>query len=164
MVVAHIHWAIFVMPGLGPGINAPPKGYLSHSLTVDKSWVAGPNPATPRLETRLDDNSAMHGPRARRRRPCDGNTHITPTDPPTLASGIHRLEEVGIRLRLPQLVQKELDGIYRPHRVENAAQHVHLLEDVGRNEQLFLAGARPSDVQRRERALIRDLAVEDDFR
>src|SRR5215467_14805695 len=56
--------------------------------------------------------------------------------------GVHRLEEFRIALGVSQFVEQEIDGIHRPHRVEDAAQHVHLLEHIGWREQFFLAGAR----------------------
>src|SRR3954447_18228816 len=77
---------------------------------------------------------------------------------------VHRVEELAVRLRLAQLVEQELDGVDRPHRVEDAAQHVHLLERVLLDQELLLAGAGAGDVDRREDALVRDLAVENDLR
>jgi hypothetical protein len=61
-------------------------------------------------------------------------------------SGIHRLEELAVALGVAELVEQEVDGIHGAHRVEDAAQHVHLLQLVGRGEQLFLAGAGTGDV------------------
>src|SRR6266568_6643979 len=46
----------------------------------------------------------------------------------SLASRIHRLEELGVALGVAQLVEQEVDGIHRAHRIEDAAQHVHFLE------------------------------------
>ena len=78
-------------------------------------------------------------------------------------SGIHRIEEGLIPLRcFTQLAEQEFDGIHRAHRIEDAAQHIHLLENVWRHEQLFLAGARAVDVDRREDTLVGHLAVEND--
>src|SRR5690242_876966 len=62
-------------------------------------------------------------------------------------SGVHGIEEIAVRLRLAQFVEKELDGVDGAHRVQDAAQDIHLLEDVRRNEQLLLAGARARNVQ-----------------
>ena len=59
--------------------------------------------------------------------------------------------------------EQELDRVDRAHRIENAPQHIHLLEDVGRNQQFFLARAGARDVDRREHPLVGDLAVENDF-
>src|SRR5262247_4183329 len=78
-------------------------------------------------------------------------------------SGIHRLEELAVALGVAQLVEQEVDRIHGAHRVEDAAQHVHLLELIRRGEQLFLAGAGAGDVHRREGALVGDLAVEDEL-
>ena len=72
-------------------------------------------------------------------------------------------EELAVGLGVAQLVEQEVDGVHRAHRIEDAAQHVHLLEHVRRREQLFLAGAGARDVDRREGALVGDLAVENEF-
>jgi hypothetical protein len=74
------------------------------------------------------------------------------------------VEEVLVGLRILHLVEQELHRVDRAHLHEDAAQHPHLGELVLVDQQLFLAGARLADVERREDALVRDLAVEDDFR
>src|SRR5215813_8423062 len=79
-------------------------------------------------------------------------------------SGIHRLEELAVALGVAQLVEQEVDRIHRAHRVEDAAQHVHLLELVGRGKELLLARTRAGDVHGREGALVGHLAVEDQLR
>src|ERR1700730_4744297 len=79
-------------------------------------------------------------------------------------SGVHRLEELGIALGVAQLVEQEVDRVHGAHRIEDAAQDVHLLELIGRGEQLLLAGAGAGDVHRREGALVGDLAIEDELR
>src|SRR3954471_5117505 len=61
-------------------------------------------------------------------------------------SRIHRLEEISVRLRLAELVEEELDGVDGAHGVQDAAQDVHLLEHVVRDQKLFLAGAGAGDV------------------
>ena len=78
--------------------------------------------------------------------------------------GIHRLEELAVRLGRAQLVDEELDAVLAAHWIENAAQHEHLLEIFRRNQQIFLTGAGLGDVDRREHTLIGDLAVKHDFR
>ena len=78
--------------------------------------------------------------------------------------GIHRLEELRIVLGVSQLIKQEIDGIHSPHRVEDAAQHVHLLEHVGRGEQFLLTGAGACNVDRREGALVGDLSVKNQLR
>src|ERR1700730_10269240 len=80
------------------------------------------------------------------------------------ASGVHRLEEVGVALGIAQLVEQEIDGIHGTHGIEDAAQDVHLLELIRRDQELLLARAGTGDVHRRESPLVRDLAVENDFR
>src|SRR5271166_5169134 len=77
--------------------------------------------------------------------------------------GVHRLEEIGVCLGLAQLPEQEFDRVDGSHRVQNAAQHVHFLENVRRDEQLFLASARARDVHRGKSPFVSDLPVEDDF-
>jgi len=57
------------------------------------------------------------------------------------SSGVHRLEEFRVVLGVAQLVEQEVDRIHRAHRIEDPAQHVHLLEELLIGDQLFLAGA-----------------------
>src|SRR3954464_2181184 len=85
-----------------------------------------------------------------------------PTKQPAL--GVHALEELAVGLRVAQLVEQEVDRIHRSHRIEDAAQDVHLLELLRIGKQLFLARAGSRDVHRREGALVGDLAVEDQLR
>ena len=73
-------------------------------------------------------------------------------------------EEFAVGLGVAQLVEQEVDRIHRSHRIEDTAQHIHLLQLLLLGEQLFLAGAGAGDVDRREGALVGHLAVEDQFR
>ena len=74
------------------------------------------------------------------------------------------MEERRIALwRLAKLAEQELNRVDRPHRVQDAAQYVHFLEYVRRNQKLFLTSPRPSDVDRRERPFISHLAIQDNF-
>jgi hypothetical protein len=69
-----------------------------------------------------------------------------------------------IGLRLLELVDQELDGIHRAHGGEDTPQHEDLLQiALGRYQKLFLAGAGFEDVDRREHALVGNLAVKHDF-
>ena len=77
---------------------------------------------------------------------------------------VHRLEEVVVGLAVLQLVEQELHRVGDAHRHQDAAQHPHLAERCLVDQELFLAGARLGDVDRREGALVGELAVEDDFR
>ena len=77
---------------------------------------------------------------------------------------IHRVEEITVALGLAQLVEQEVDGIHRSHWIENASQHVGLLERIRLDQKLFLTRTRTRDIDRREHPLIRNLAVEYDFR
>src|SRR5438309_2651242 len=78
--------------------------------------------------------------------------------------GVHRGEEIRVRLGVLHLVEKELHRVDGAHLHEDAAQHPHLGERRLVDEQLLLAGAGLADVERREDALVGDLAVEDDLR
>src|SRR5690242_7471414 len=45
-------------------------------------------------------------------------------------SGVHSVEEIGVVLRLLQLVDKEFEPVIGAHRHEDAAQHPHFREDA----------------------------------
>src|SRR5215211_8568130 len=85
-------------------------------------------------------------------------------DPEASSSRVHGFEELAVAFGIAQLVEQEVDGVHGAHRVEDAAQDVHLLELLRLGEQLLLAGAGARDVDRWERALVGDLTVENDFR
>src|SRR3954447_15482475 len=76
---------------------------------------------------------------------------------------VHRREEVLVRLGVLHLVEKELHRVDGAHLHEDPAKHPHLGERALLDQQLFLAGAGLADVERREDALVGDLAVEDDL-
>src|ERR1700710_1939162 len=78
-------------------------------------------------------------------------------------SGIHRIEEFRVVLGVAELVEQEVDRVHGPHRIEYPAQHVHFLQELRIGDQLFLAGARARDVDRREGALVGNLAIENQF-
>src|SRR5690606_8900179 len=67
-----------------------------------------------------------------------------------IGSGIHRVEEVRIRLGLLQLVDKELDRIGGAHRRENPTQNEYLLKIRLLYEQVLFARPRLENVHRRE--------------
>ena len=74
------------------------------------------------------------------------------------------LKEAHIPLwRLAQFPKQKLDRVHRAHGIENAPQHIGLFENVGRHQQLLLH-ARAGDIDRREHSLIRNLAIENNFR
>src|SRR3989344_8359982 len=79
-------------------------------------------------------------------------------------SGVHRLEEVRVVLRLTQLVEQEFDRVLRTHGVQDATKDIGLGQLILRRDQVFLAGAGLQHVDRREDALVGDLAVQHDFR
>ncbi len=58
---------------------------------------------------------------------------------------------------------RKLHRVDRPHWIEDTAEHVHLLEDVVLDQELFLAGTGLGDVDGRKHALVGDLAVQHDF-
>src|SRR6476659_6341942 len=78
------------------------------------------------------------------RRPLKGDRY----DGPRLQAGlcVHRFEEVGVALGVAQLVEQKVDGIHRAHRIQDAAQDIHLLELIGCDEKLFLARTRAGDI------------------
>src|SRR5687768_16422878 len=80
--------------------------------------------------------------------------------PPLL---VHAREEVLVRLGVLHLVEQELHGVDRAHLHQDPAQHPHLGQSCLVDQQLFLAGTRLADVERREDALVADLTVEHDF-
>src|SRR5882762_7319056 len=77
---------------------------------------------------------------------------------------VHRLQELLVGLGVVHLVDEELHRFDRVQLVEELAQDPHPLEHLGRHEQLLLARSRAVDVDRREDALVRDLAVEHELR
>src|ERR1700693_465047 len=68
----------------------------------------------------------------------------------------HRVEEVPIGLCVLHLVEQELDRRELVHRVQELAQNPHLRQLRGLRDELFLARARPVDVDRWEGALLGD--------
>src|SRR5262245_2906713 len=80
-----------------------------------------------------------------------------------LTSRIHALEELAVVLRIAKLVEQEVDRVHGAHRIEDAAQNVHLFQNCGIGQQFFLARARSRYVDCGERAFVGDLAVEDQF-
>src|SRR5699024_11513168 len=82
--------------------------------------------------------------------PLAGANIVSVVAPCVTGSGIHRVEELGIRLRLLQLAQQELDRIRRAHRVQNSPEDKHLGQIVLRDQELFLASAGFQDIHGRE--------------
>src|SRR4029079_14648569 len=80
------------------------------------------------------------------------------------SSGVHRFEEFPVVLRVAQLIQQEVDGVHRSHRIEKTPQHIHFLEDGRIGKQLCVARTGTRDVNRRESPLVRNLAIKDQFR
>src|SRR6185295_12567641 len=59
---------------------------------------------------------------------------------------VHRVEELLIRLRSPDLIMEELHRLDRIELREQLAQDPDPVQDVAGDEKLFLARARASDV------------------
>lgn len=57
-------------------------------------------------------------------------------------SGVHRVEELAVRLGLPKLVEQELDRILRAHRVENATENIGLLQLIARRDEALPCACR----------------------
>ena len=76
---------------------------------------------------------------------------------------VHRVEEILVGLGILHLVEEEFHRVDCTHLHKDTAQHPHLGELVLLDQQLFLARTRFADVQSRENALIRNLAVDNDF-
>ena len=119
------------IPRLGTG-----RGY--------RADVTGGEPAQ-RSETREPPEPIRLGPSADPPSPGPGKDKAPGLAGPALvvpSSGVHRLEEGRIAFRrFAELAEQELDAVDRAHRVEDAPEHIHLLEDLGRDQEFFLAGA-----------------------
>ena len=76
---------------------------------------------------------------------------------------IHIREEIVVGLGGFHFVQQELDGVDGAHWVEDAAKDPHFLQRFLIDQQFFLTRAGFLNIDRREDAFIRDLAVEHDF-
>src|SRR5215470_12588700 len=72
----------------------------------------------------------------------------------------HRRQELRIGFGLLQSFEDKLHLLDRRKRVQHAAQYPDSVEVLLRDQQLFLARARLLQVDRREDALVRELAVE----
>ena len=51
-----------------------------------------------------------------------------------------------------------------PIGIQDPPQHIHLLQNIGSDQQFFFSRSGPCDVDRREHPLVRHLPVKDDFR
>src|SRR5689334_11508455 len=116
------------------------------------------------LNTALDVTQTSQ----RRRSSSNPKGGFRPANPRILPDGrsltLHRVEEVAVGLRVLHLVEEELDRGELVHRVQELAQDPDLRELVLARDELLAARARPVDVDGREDALLRDAAVEMDFR
>ena len=87
---------------------------------------------------------------------------ITRRDTST-GSGIHCCKEIVVVLGLLEFIKQEFHGIDRAHLHEDAPQHPHFGQRILIDQQLFLTGAGPGDINRREDTLVGELTVEDNF-
>src|SRR5690349_769756 len=78
-------------------------------------------------------------------------------------SPLEAIEELGVGLRLPELLDEELHGLLGLHLREHAAEDPGPLEDVRREELLLLARARGGEVDGREDAPVGQLAGQHDL-
>jgi len=120
--------------------------------------------------SRLRNSVMLHNPRSKTELCCNAiytqrapRVNEAPPQSWPDGSGIHGIEEFRVVLGVAELVEQEVDRIHGAHRIEDPAQHVHLLQELRIGDQLFLAGAGARDVDRREGPLVRNLAVEDQF-
>src|SRR6185503_9117309 len=75
----------------------------------------------------------------------------------------HRAEELAVALGLAHLGEQQFHPFDGGQRREDLAEHPHAIEVFLRDEQLLFTGAALLDVDRREHAAIRELAIEMDF-
>src|SRR3954454_21258125 len=73
---------------------------------------------------------------------------------------LHLHQELEVGLGLLHLLEQQLQRLLHLERMQHPAQLPDDLELLGRHEDLFLASARCIDIDRREDALVRELAVE----
>src|SRR4051794_16818942 len=94
---------------------------------------------------------------------------VTSVDRPTrrtseiVSPKLNRVEELGVRAELVERLEQSLHRLDRLERVQSAAELLHLLVLVLAEELLFLARPGGLDVDGREDALFRKLAVEVDL-
>jgi hypothetical protein len=84
------------------------------------------------------------------------------TIPPLHTLG-HGVEEVLVGLGLAELVDEKLDRLDLVHLAEDLAQDPDAVEVSLLDEELFLPGARPADINGREDPLVDEPAVEVDL-
>src|SRR5918992_582262 len=99
---------------------------------------------------RSDDRGMKKAPRSARRPPL----RLACPEAWLGGSGIHGVEELGVVLGVAELVEQEVDRVHGTHRIEDPAQHIHLLQKLRIGDQLFLARAGSRDVDRREGPLV----------
>jgi len=76
---------------------------------------------------------------------------------------IHRTKEIRIGFRCPQFVQQEFHGFQCAHGIDDAAQNVHLGQDILAYQQIFLARAGLGDIDGLIHAFVLQFSVQDDF-
>src|SRR5689334_23437128 len=81
----------------------------------------------------------------------------------TSAAPTHHVEELGVALRLADLVEQEFHRLDFVHVVNELAQHPDLLQDLGLDQQFFAARAGLVEVDRRINALFGETALQVHF-
>src|ERR1039458_6048254 len=76
----------------------------------------------------------------------------------------HLRQKFAVRPRLSQPLNEQLHSLNRRQRVQHLAQHPDPLQILFRNQQLLLTRAGALDINGRERPLIHQFAIQDDFR
>src|SRR6202012_5053053 len=76
------------------------------------------------------------------------------------ATTTHHVEELGVALRLTDLVEQEFHRLDFVHVVNELAQHPDLLQDFGLDQQFFTARAGLVQVDRRIDALFSKTALQ----
>src|SRR5215831_8196210 len=75
----------------------------------------------------------------------------------------HRIEKLAVGSRLTELVQQQFHRLHWRQRVHHFAQNPHAIELFLGQKQLFLTRTALVDIDRREHALIDQLALQVDF-
>src|ERR1044071_4514841 len=80
-------------------------------------------------------------------------SHFTLSRSTDTSLPVHRLQKFLIGLRAMHLVHQEFHGFHRPQGTQDFPQNPHLVEAVLVHQQLFLSGARLTDIDRLENTL-----------
>src|SRR6266446_10935199 len=123
-------------------------------------WCPYPNPEPARRSAIPPQRRAPPPPRTARHSSHRQSARLQ--DPLEKPHSSDRVQELRVGLELVQRLDQSLHGFDRLERKQRAAELLDLLVLVLAEQLLFLAGARGLDVDGREDALLRQLAVEVD--